>query len=173
MTGATPPAPATYTPKIGIAVNPGDRTCMAIQNPNIATGSPVTLVSAMPPETFTQAEVTGPAKTACPITKEVDPTVSSYELRVPQGPPQKLTPMIAVLGPSGPFSMGPNNNVQADLDQNGKTETFRTCSSNNGIHLTVWFGNPLDGTLLWHGYYYEPSNPGIGPACTAKETANP
>jgi len=69
--------------------------------------------------------------------------------------------------------VAPNNNVQADLDQNGKHEAFRACSGNDGIHLTVWSGNPLDGTLLWHGYYYEPSNPGLGPSCTPKEMAGP
>lgn len=107
------------------------------------------------------------------MSKDVDPTVSNYDIHVSQGSVPKLTPLIAVLGASAPFSMAPNNSVQADLDQNGKTETFRACSGNDGIHLTVWSSNPLDGTLLWHGYYYEPSNPGLGPSCTAREMAGP
>jgi hypothetical protein len=81
--------------------------------------------------------------------------------------------MIAVLGAAAPFTIGANNQVQADLDQNGKFETFRACSADDGIHLTVWSGAPLDGTLLWHGHYYEASNPGLGPACTPKEITNP
>ena len=146
---------------------------MAIHNANVAPNTPVTLVSPLPPGSFIQAEVTGPSQSACPVSKEVDPTVSNYEIHVSQEFIQKLTPLIAVLGASSQFSMAPNNNVQADLDQNGKIETFRACSGPDGIHLTVWSGNPLDGTLLWHGYYYEPSNPGLGPSCTPKEMAGP
>jgi hypothetical protein len=172
-TAGTSAAPATYTPRIGIAVSTNGRTCLAIHNANIAPNTPVTLVSPMPAQTFTQAEIAGPSQSPCPVSKEVDTTVSNYDIHVSQGSVQKLTPLIAVLGASAPFLMAPNNNVQADLDQNGKREIFRACSGNDGIHLTVWSGNPLDGTLLWHGYYYEPSNPGLGPSCTPKEMAGP
>ncbi len=166
------PVPATYTPRVGVAVSTGSRTCLAIRNSTLVSGSPVTLISPTLPQTFMQAEIGGPSQTACPITRDVDTTVSNYDIHVTQGPVQKLTPLIAVVGASTPFSMN-NNNVQADLDQNGKTETFRECSGNDGIHLSVWSGNALTGTVLWHGYYYEPGNPGVGPACTAKETTGP
>jgi hypothetical protein len=172
-TAGTSAAPATYTPRIGIAVSTNGRTCFAIHNANIAPSTPVTLVSPMPPQTFIQAETAGPSQSACPISKDVDPTVSNYDIHLPQGSVPKLTPLLAVLGAAAPFSMAPNNSVQADLDQNGKMKSFRACSGTNGIHLTVWSGNPLDGTLLWHGYYYEPSNPGLGPSCTAREMAGP
>jgi hypothetical protein len=182
-TGGTAAAPATYTPRIGIAVSTNGRTCVAIHNANVSSNTPVTLVSPMPPQTFMQAEIAGPSQSACPISKDVDPTVSNYDIHVSQGsiqnnsdqngPVQKLTPLIAVLGASAPFSTAANNAVQADLDQNGKHKTFRACSGNDGIHLTVWSGNALDGALLWHGYYYEPSNPGLGPSCTPKEMAGP
>jgi hypothetical protein len=172
-TGGTSAAPATYTPRIGIAVTTSGRTCVAIHNANVAPSTPVTLVSALPPASFIQVEIAAPSQTACPVSKNVDPSVSNYEVHVSQGAPQKLTPLIAVLGASASFSMGSNNTVQADLDQNGKVETFRACSGPDGIHLTVWSGNPLDGALLWHGYYYEPSNPGLGPSCTPKEMSGP
>ncbi|MFL6353025.1 MAG: hypothetical protein ACJ74Z_14410 [Bryobacteraceae bacterium] len=172
-TAGTSAAPATYTPRIGVAVNTGGRTCLAVHNANVAPTTPVTLVSPMPPQTFIQAEITGPSQSACPVTKEVDPTVSNYDIRLSQGSVPKLAPLIAVLGASAPFSMAPNNSVQADLDQDGKMKSFRACSASNGVHLTVWFRNPLDGTLLWHGYYYEASNPGLGPSCTAREMAGP
>jgi hypothetical protein len=172
-TAGTSAAPATYTPRIGITVSTNGRTCVAIHNANVAPSTPVTLVSPMPPQTFIQTEITGSSQSACPVTKEVDTTVSNYDVRVSQGSVPKLTPLIAVLGASAPFSMAPNNSVQADLDQDGKMKSFRACSASNGIHLTVWSGNPLEGTLLWHGYYYEASNPGLGPSCTAREMAGP
>ena len=163
---------AAYLPRIGIAVVTGGRTCLAIHNANLAPGTPVMLVNPMLPQTTTAVEIGAPAQAACPVTKELDTTVSNYDLRVASGANlPKFLPLIAVSGSTAGFAPTANNTVQADLDQNGKFETFRACSGTDGVHLTVWSGNPLDGTLLWHGYYYEPGNPGLGPACTGKESA--
>jgi hypothetical protein len=165
-TSSVSSAPASYTPRIGIAVATNSRTCVAIRNGNLTTGTVITLISPVAPVSSTQATVSGVSQEACPVTQNVDTTVSNYTV-TPQSPLQKLTPTIAVLG-APPVSV--NNNVpQADLDQNGQAETFRACSADNGIHLTVWKGAPLQGTLLWHGYYYEAGNPGVGPACTPAE----
>jgi hypothetical protein len=163
---------ANYTPRIGVGVNTGARTCIAIQNSSLQAGSLVTLVTPLVPQSFSQAQVTGPSSGACPVSKDLNPTLSSYDVKVEQGSTQKLVPVIAVVGASTPFSMR-DNLVQADLDQNGKIEAFRACTAPDGYHLTAWGGNSLTGTLLWHGYYYEPDNPGTGPACTPKETTGP
>ncbi len=171
-TASLNPASANYTPRIGVAVVTGARTCIAIANANLAPGTPITLVAPLPPQSVTQVSVAGPSNSVCPTGKDLDPALTSYNLQVPPDSNlPKLTPLTAVTGTSAPFTTGANNNVQADLDQNGKFETFRACSGNDGIHLTVWSGAALNGTVLWHGYYYEPSNPGIGPACTPTETA--
>jgi len=168
------PAPAAYTPRVGLGVMTGSRTCIAIANANLPIGSAVTLISPIAPQTFNQAEIGVPSAAACPISKDVNTAVSNYDVHIPAGTSlPKLTPLVAVVGTAAQFSTTTSNNVQADLDQNGKTEFFRACSADDGIHVTVWSGNPLDGTLLWHGLYYEPSNPGIGPACTPKETVAP
>jgi hypothetical protein len=92
----------------------------------------------------------------------------SYDLASVPAEMPKLMPVIAIVGPPGGLSTV-NGKVQADLDQNGKTETFRECGSDDGIHLTVWRGDPLSGTVVWHGYYYEPGNPGTLPTCTPAE----
>ncbi|MCU1291622.1 MAG: hypothetical protein JWP08_472 [Bryobacterales bacterium] len=163
---------ASYSPRIGVGVNTGARTCIAIQNSSLQSGSPVTLVTPLAPQSFVQAQVTGPSSAACPVSKDLNPALSSYDVKAEQGSSQKLVPIIAVVGASTPFSTS-NNLVQADLDQNGKTETFRACTAPDGYHLTAWGGSSLTGTLLWHGYYYEPDNPGTGPACTPKEATGP
>lgn len=166
------PAPATYLPRIGVAVNTGSRTCVALQNSNVATGNPVTLVTPTLPQSFTQAEIGAASKAPCPILQNVNTALSSYEIQGTGGSLPKLTPLIAVLGTSGAFSQQ-NNNVQADLDQNGKTESFRACTTNDGVHLTIWSGAPTTGSILWHGFYYEPDNASAGPPCTTKETTGP
>ena len=166
--------PSAYVPRIGVAVVTGGRTCLAIHNGNLAAGTPVTLVSPASPQSSTQAQTGALSNSPCPISKDVDPTLSSYDLQVTAGAAlPKLTPLIGVAGTSAPFTTGPNNEIQADLDQNGKFETFRACGTADGAHLTVWQGEPLKGALLWHGFYYEPASPGLLPACTEKETVSP
>jgi hypothetical protein len=34
------------------------------------------------------------------------------------------------------------------------TVRIRSCASVEGLHLTLWNGEPLKSTRLWHGYYY-------------------
>ncbi len=44
--------------------------------------------------------------------------------------------------------------VVADLDRDGVRETFRDCTSHEGMHLTIWSGQPLKGSRRWHAYFY-------------------
>lgn len=167
------PPPASYTPRIGVVVSTASRTCVAIQNGNLASGSPVTLVTPTLPQAFTQGEIGAMSKSPCPVSQDLNPAFSSYDVQVTGAALPKLTPLIAVLGTSGAFSMQ-NNNVQADLDQNGKTEMFRACSASDGVHLTAWSGTPTTGAVIWHGFYYEPGNSAVlGPPCISKETGTP
>lgn len=163
-----------YLPRIGVAVSTGGRTCLAIHNANLASGTPVTLVAPLPPQSSVQGQIGAASNTPCPVAKDVDASLSNYDIQLSAGASvPKLQPLIAATGASSPFTPGPNNQVQADLDQNGKLQTFRACASNDGIHLTVWDGNPLQGTLIWHGFYYDPAASGLAPPCTEKETVAP
>jgi hypothetical protein len=158
--------PADYTPRIGLGVKTASRTCIAIHNGNLSSGSAITLISPMAPATVIQATIAG-VSTPCPISQNVDTTVSNYNINT-NTPMQPLVPFVAVVG-TPVVTMNPNNVPQADLQENGHTETFRACSADNGIHLTVWNGVPLQGKLLWQGLYYESSNPNIGPPCSPAE----
>ena len=40
-----------------------------------------------------------------------------------------------------------NAGVEADLDQTHTKNTFRACGANDGVHLTVWRGIPLEEAL--------------------------
>lgn len=166
-------SPAIYRQRIGIGVTTASRTCIAIPNNNLVASSPVTLISPVLPQAFVQGEISAIVHDQCPVSKDIDPAVTSYDVRMKQGPLPKLTPLIAVTGTSSVFSMGANNYVQADLQQNNKFESFRACSGTDGVHLTVWQGNPLEGPLLWHGFYYAPGDTSVGPACAPKEMADP
>jgi hypothetical protein len=164
-------APVDYSSRIGVAVQTSSRTCVAVKNGTVPGNSPVTLVVPTSPQTFVEAQISGPSPSPCPVTKEVVPEMSNYEISLPASSNiPKLMPLIAVVGAavSGSFLVE-NGNVQADLDQTHTKNTFRACGANDGVHLTVWRGVPVTGTRVWTGYYYEPGNPGTLPTCVDAE----
>ena len=165
------PASIDYSPRIGVAVRTGSRTCAAIKNAAVQANSPVTLVLPMSPQTFVEAQISGPSPS--PITQEVAPEMTNYEISLPNSSNiPKLTPLIAVVGSAAASSfLVENLSVQADLDQTQTKNTFRACGANDGIHLTVWRGIPVSGTRVCAGYYYEAGNPGTLPTCTPAELA--
>jgi hypothetical protein len=167
------PTPVDYSKRIGVAVRTDSRTCVAIKDATLQPRSAITLVLPLSPQSFVDAQISGPDRNVCPISEEVAPGVTSYELSIPAAVAiPKLTPLIAVSGMSaaGGFVLD-NLNVQADIDQTHAKNTFRACGASDGVHLTVWRGIPINGTLLWSGHYYESGSPGSLPTCTAAETS--
>ena len=49
-----------------------------------------------------------------------------------------------------------DGHVEVDLDRDGVAERFFTCASYEGVHLTVWSGEPMNSEERWHRYYYVP-----------------
>jgi hypothetical protein len=164
-------APVDYSPRIGAAVRTSSRTCVAIKNGTVVANSPVTLIVPTPPQSFVEAQISGPSPNPCPITKEVTPEMSNYEISLPKSSNvPELIPLIAVAGTAVASGVLPGNaGVEADLDQTHTKNTFRACGAEDGAHLTVWRGVPVTGTRVWSGYYYEAGNPGNLPACAAAE----
>ncbi|HSJ32552.1 MAG TPA: hypothetical protein VK933_14020 [Longimicrobiales bacterium] len=56
-----------------------------------------------------------------------------------------------------------------DLDGDGVPESFRACTSSEGVHLSVWSGEPLRGRRLWQYYYYLGYD--VEPDCTDEDFA--
>ena len=56
---------------------------------------------------------------------------------------------------------------RTDIDRDGVAETYRTCTSAEGVHLTAWAGEPLRGRRLWHHYHYVGYD--MEPSCSEAE----
>jgi len=56
-----------------------------------------------------------------------------------------------------------------DLDGDGHPEFLRSCTSNEGVHLTIWSGAALSSARRWHRYHYLGYD--VVPTCTESETA--
>jgi hypothetical protein len=90
-----------------------------------------------------------------------------YRLRITKGTVQRDAVLIAVLGAEAPTLH--DGLVQADLEGGGRMDTFRSCTSADGVHLTVWDGASQQARRLWHDYYYLGQD--LQPSCSDRETA--
>jgi hypothetical protein len=142
-----------FSSQIGVAVERSGKVCLAIHRLSFVAGSRLTLVLLRAPQSTAEAEVLRPADSTCPKPDASDKSLRSYEIRVLKGSLEQSTPAIAVFGSSNPF-MKHGDSVTADVDGDGKPESFRSCAGSEGLHLTVWSGKPVEGERRWHQYYY-------------------
>lgn len=61
--------------------------------------------------------------------------------------------------------------MTTDIDRDGTPESYRDCMSAEGVHLTVWAGEPLRGTRIWHHYDYLGYD--VEPTCTEADIEAP
>jgi hypothetical protein len=156
----------SFADSLGLAVLKAGKTCLSIHNPSLAADSEIRLVITSPPQTETDAHVSK-VDTSCP---GANTGAQPYEVRVDNPGLAPSMPAIAVAGFSGKFSRQ-GDLITADLDGDGQEEYFRSCTSAEGIHFTVWSGKPLEGKLRWHEYYslgYD-----VSPTCSPKEVEPP
>ena len=73
---------------------------------------------------------------------------------------------IAVIAPDEPTIE--KGIAKVELTGTPPAEYFRECTSNEGMHFTVWSGRPLIGKRIWHRYYYLEYD--TQPTCKSKET---
>lgn len=59
--------------------------------------------------------------------------------------------------------------IRADLNRDGIEESFRDCTSHEGVHLTIWSGQALKGPRLWHAYYFLEYD--VEPSCVKQDYA--
>jgi hypothetical protein len=155
--------PGDYAARIGVAVQSHDRVCLSINNPHLQIKDPVTLIAPSDPQSIARAEIVnlgdcGGGKNGAP---------PGYLLRLVSGTVPDHLPLIALTG--DPALRTGNGNVIADLNGNGKSDSFRSCASSEGVHLTVWEGRPLEGIRIWHQYHYLGQD--LEANCEKKDTA--
>jgi hypothetical protein len=170
--GATPAKrKVTLASRLGLVVQKSGPICLYTHNADLSDGSALTLVLVSPPQSTIRAEVVRPASAAsCPSIDPSDVTLSPYEIRALADELVRSMPVIAVSGPAGPFRKD-GKYIAGDINQDGKSEYFRACTSGEGVHLTVWAGQALRGKPKWHQYYYLGYD--VESSCTPSETQGP
>ena len=148
-------APFEFNKQIGWLHGP----CLAIAAPELAGGTPVTLVVAAEPQKVQQARIQGKTESSatCPALMEgrgklnAKPGVAFYALGGADVAPSDMGFGI-VMPPATPTVV--NGIAQIDFDQDGKNEVFSSCSTREGIKFAVWTGKAYEGDPRWSAYYY-------------------
>jgi hypothetical protein len=150
--------------RLGVAVRGQQSVCLSIPRHGLAAGTPLALVQADDPPAVATAAIIG-AGGGCP--GERSHGMVGYRLRITKGAVRRDAALIAVLGGAVPTL--DDGLVQADLQGGGRMATFRSCTSADGVHLTVWDGASQQARRLWHDYYYLGQD--LEPSCSDRETA--
>lgn len=80
-----------------------------------------------------------------------DPEDAHYVARFTEGVPNPPDIYIALVAGPADLDKG-EEDLRADLDRKEPDESFRACTSTEGMHLAVWSGEPLAGERRWHRY---------------------
>ena len=160
-----------YADHVGLAVMQSGGGCLAIQNAVLASGTRIALVDPGDSAKFAraiEARIADRAATPCDnhlAATRAGAAPTFYRLDAVAGAP--ATVMFAVVNAAGPVSIQ-EGRAGADFDGDGTSEHFRMCASREGMHFTVWSGEPLTGTVRWHRYYN--AGHSTQPNCTAADT---
>jgi hypothetical protein len=143
----------SFESQVGVVEKFENRFCLAIRNPNLGEGDRVQIISLNKPQSVAEALIVKKQSTSCSTNRDTDEKESFYSLKATKGRVELFTVSLAVVRYDGKFALN-RGAVFADLNKDGRREYFRKCTSNEGIHLTVWSGRPLLGKRTWHRYFY-------------------
>lgn len=142
-----------YATRIGVVMMRSDQACLEIHNPALRTESRLSLVFTSVPQSTADARVLeGPDK-SCARSDASDEAVHAYRVHTGTSNPEPSMPAIAISDFSRSFGKM-DGLIFTDLEGDGQQNFFRSCTSAEGVHFTVWSGKPLKGKLKWHQYYY-------------------
>ena len=161
------PATFNYKSDLGVAVEKAGHTCLYILDSSLSPGQRVQFVTATTPQAAGEAEILMKADETCNDSAQDKPGVIHYSLKTTQGALRRAAPAFAIANYSRALTPT-ETGMAADLDGDGKPDSFRSCTSSEGVHLTVWKGKPLEGLRKWHYYYYLGFD--VTPDCTEADT---
>ena len=151
--------------RAGVVASTGAESVLAIPGEALLRGTRLTLITPAPPQTTRFAEVRAEAPNDGDDMSERTPG-PYYELVSADGN-RPLPPFaVAVLGDSTVSRIGDAVSLRMSADL--PDVRARWCASYEGIHFTLWAGEPIKSRRIWHVYYSAGAN--LRPTCDAAET---
>lgn len=147
-------APFDVIRDVGLfAAKPQTEFCLSIKNPALKRGQEMTLIWAPVEDPLFKPEI----RYGRVIEKLSEPCDSfnraegdaTYRLDAGKLEPGRI--YFAIIGRRNQFKIS-RGNVRGIVNSNELS--FRSCTSMEGIHFSIWRGEPLMGKRLWHEYHY-------------------
>jgi len=142
-----PPDPV----RAGVLVTTSGRSVLAMAGPTLAAGAALTIVTPEEPQRAKRAVVVKRVTDSEELAKHTVPG-PYYEVATDSGSSALPDFAVAVLGHAAVEQIG--TAVALRLGTPPVTIRARSCTSSEGLHVTLWSGKPLETTRLWHAYYY-------------------
>lgn len=159
-----------FKSQVGVVdVKENGKLCLIIHNPSLSNGVSMNLIVLSNRQWVTKAIIKEKSAQSCSDNPDTE-DASFYLLQLkPQNKTLKIkeTPAAALAVLSSTPVKVLHGKASLDLDKDGRREFFRECTSNEGLHLTVWTGKPLQGRRRWHFYYYLGYD--VVPSCKRKD----
>ena len=164
-----PPFRLTQTPpdavRAGVMITSPDGPVAAIDGAPVPAGTAITLVGIDSPQQVWHASIARSVP-ASDATKKHAMAGPFYGLEVESGGRAPSEPAIAVVGRGEIARAG--DVVALRIGNPARNVRVRSCASMEGLHLTLWAGEPLRSPRLWHSYYYVGYD--TQPTCTPADT---
>jgi len=154
----------SFDENIDLVIVMGNSICIALANSSVPANSRVDIVDATGQREF--PAVVAPRETCA----RPNSNRHGYEVRMTGISPQTPFVGIVIVSSAAPFRMR-GTDITSDVDGDGHDEFFRSCTSAEGVHATIWSDAPLTGRRRWHGYHalgYD-----VTPTCTPGEVGEP
>lgn len=151
-----------------VAATDGQSTCLLGTPGVFRQGDPVVIVDPNLPQRFVRGVVGEPLARPCHALSRSLLSGEAFALGLDK---QSLTPnetCIATRAHGASFEIR-DGRVRAMLPGAQEPVQFRICASMEGLHLTVWRGEPLHSLRIWHEYVYLGYD--ISPDCADADTA--
>jgi hypothetical protein len=162
-------AQAPALPPIGIAAGRGNQVCLAVESATLARGSTVTIVDPETPQSARRAVVRERLASCDAFDKSAVGGVY-YRLQLPAGNNSTVTLAIGFAGAVASTTLT-SGILTLRLSSGYPRVHVRSCTSSEGVHLTVWAGEPLKSRRLWHQYFHLDYD--VEPSCEEGEVGEP
>lgn len=145
----------SYDQRIGWLHGP----CLAISNPKLTPGTAVAVVITGEPQTVERAQIQGQTDSSETCSALIPgraklnakPGISFYTLG--SGKIANTDMGIGIVAPPANPTVV-NGLARVDLDRDGGSEVFSSCTTSEGIKFGVWTDKAYQGKPRWSGYYY-------------------
>ena len=127
--------------------------CLTLANSTLQSGEPITIVVMDNPQKIVKGRVGKKLAKTCAAYPDAGEKAVSYAVQVPGVSQKDIDGSIGIVRFAGKFDLR-NGLVHADLARDGSANSFHSCTSEEGVHLTVWSGEPIKSALRWHDYHY-------------------